>query len=181
VPRFYLVESRVVPVSRKGFKRQLGENETFESDFIGASVEDCQKWERENSPEVNFIVRELIVIVDARSAKDNTVLIQRYQRETPPIDTGEEDLRRHWPPFGILPPPDKDDTWWSYRVKLEDANDALLDLSEFGIMEARPTYYGYKDRLTDEHGVFNVVKGRRITFGEDPETVLNEEPGSPQT
>ena len=42
---------------------------------------------------------------------------------------------------------------------------------EFGVIEAALPYYGYKDRLTNECGVFNVVKARRIYLGEDPEAV----------
>jgi hypothetical protein len=144
-------------------------NEPFETDFIGASEEDCQKWAHENGYRVNFIVPHLIGIADARSAKDGTILIQVHQHDVSP---GEEDPG--FPLFGILPPPDKKNTWWSYRVNFKDAPEALLDLGECGIIEAALPYYGYKDRLTDEYGVFNVEKAKRITLGEDPETVLNE-------
>jgi len=41
---FYLVELRTCPTSREGFKEQLAENEAFETEFIGASPQDCQKW-----------------------------------------------------------------------------------------------------------------------------------------
>jgi hypothetical protein len=156
----------------------LGVNETFETDFIGASDVDCQQWAQEKAAGVNFIVPELITIADARTAKDHTILIQSYQPEAPPET---DDLELPWPPFGILPPRDKSNTWWSYRVDMKDALEVLLDLGEFGILEVVLPYYGYKDRLTDERGVFSVSKARRITLGEDPETVLGEDPGNSQS
>ena len=71
-------------------------------------------------------------------------------------------------------------TWCSYRVNFKDAPDAVLDLGEFGIIEAKVPYYGYKDKLTDERGVFNVAKAKRIALGEDPEAVLGEDSGNAQ-
>src|SRR5205814_9191488 len=95
-PLFHLVESRVCPTSSEGFKTGLGDNETFETDFIGASEEDCQQWVQENAPQVKFIVPDLIAIADARSAKDGTILIQVYQHEAPP---DEEELEGDVPSF----------------------------------------------------------------------------------
>jgi len=176
-PLFYLVESRVCPTSSEGFKKGLGDDETFETDFIGASEEDCQQWVLENAPQVNFIVPDLIAIADARSAKDGTILIQAYQTVLP-LD--EEEFEGDVPLCAKLPPRDKYNTWWSYRVDFKDAPDALLDLGEFGIPEDAVPYYGYKNRLTDERGVFNVAKAKRITLGEDPEAVLGEDSGNAQ-
>jgi len=166
------VESRNCPPESGEFKDGLKDNETFETEFIGASEEDCQKWERENHDKASYIDPCLIVIADARTAKDRTVLVQCYQE--PVLPSAEEDLP--WPEFGELPPPDKVHTWWSYRVRFEGAREALLDLGEFGILEADLPYYGLKDRLTDENGVFDVAKARRITMGEDYEAVLSEDP-----
>jgi hypothetical protein len=154
----------------------LGDNETFETDFIGASEEDCQQWVQENAPQTNFITPDLIAIADARSAKDGTILLQAYQDELP-LD--EEEFEGDVPSLAKLPPRDKNNTWWSYRVDLKDAPEALLDLGEFGILEADVPYYGYKDRLTDERGVFNVANAKRITLGEDPEAVLGQDSGNP--
>jgi len=95
-----------------------------------------------------------------------------------PLD--EEEFEGYVLPCAKLPPRDKHNTWWSYRVDFKDAPVAQLDLGEFGILEAALPYYGYKDRLTDERGVFNVAKARRITLGEDPEAVLGEDSGNPQ-
>ena len=175
-PAFYLVESRVRPTSSEGFKTGLGDNETFETDFIGASEEDCQQWVQENAPQVNFIVPDLIAIADARSAKDGTILIQVYQNVLP---MDKEEFEGDVPPCAKLPPRDKYNTWWSYRVDFKDAPDAVLDLGEFGIIEATVPYYGYKDRLADERGVFNVAKAIRITLGEDLEAVLGEDSDQP--
>lgn len=172
-PLFYLVESRICPTSFEEFKTALGDNETFETDFIGASEEDCQKWVRENGLQTNFIVPNLFAIADARTAKDRTLLIQSFQEEIA-LDPDEEEYLA-WPQFGVLPPPGKNNTWWSYRVSFKDVPEALLDLGEFGIFEADLPYYGLKDRLTDEHGVFNVTKATRILLGEDFEAVLGED------
>jgi hypothetical protein len=171
---FLLAESRVCPTSLDDFVTTLGENETFETDFIGASEKVCQQFMKQNYR--NFITTDQITIADARTAKDGTILIQVYQEEAPLYD---EDVPP-WPGFGILPPRDRDNTWWSYRVNLEHAPQALLDLGGFGVLEAALPYYGYKDRLTDKRGVFNVTKAGRITLGEDPETVLREDSGNPQ-
>jgi hypothetical protein len=167
----YLVESRICPAESKGFKHELGNGETFETEFIGASEEDCQKWERENSDKVNFINPALIAIADARTAKDQTLLIQLYQ--LPVLPTPENELP--WPEIGEIPTPDKENTWWSYRVSFKDAPEAILALGPEGIDENDLPYYGLKDRLTDENGVFNVAKARRISMGEDYEAVLSED------
>ena len=168
---FWLVESRICPAEYKGFKHELGDGETFETEFIGASEEDCQKWERENSDKVNFIDQALIAIADTRTAKDQTLLIQLYQKPVPRIP--EDKLP--WPEIGEIPPPDKENTWWSYRVSFKDAPEAILALGPEGIEPNDLPYYGLKDRLTDENGVFNVVKARRIALGEDYEAVLSED------
>jgi len=161
-------------MNAEGFKQNLGENETFETDFIGASEEACQQLVRENQR--GLIAFDQLAIADARTAKDGTILIQNYQEM--PSECYDEDMNIGFPLFGILPPRDKNNTWWSYRVDFKDAPDALLDLGEFGILEAALPYYGYKDRLTDERSVFNVVKARRITLGEDPAAVLSEDSGN---
>jgi hypothetical protein len=49
---------------------RLRDDETFDTDFIGASEEECQQWVKENGARVNFITHDLIAIADARSAKD---------------------------------------------------------------------------------------------------------------
>jgi hypothetical protein len=163
-------------MSYEGFKQSLGENETFETDFIGASEEACQQLVRENRR--GLIAYEQLAIADARTAKDGTILIQVYQEGDPSFD---EEQVAPFPPFGILPPRDRDNTWWSYRVDFKDAPRALIDLGEFGIIENALPYYGYKDKLTDERGVFNVVKASRIALGEeDPEAILSEDSRNPQ-
>jgi hypothetical protein len=174
-PSIYLIESHTCPTAPDNLKSVLEPDETFQSDFIGASEEDCQQWTREMAPKVNFIVPDVLVIADARGAEDDTVLVQSYQAETTGTD---EDLEPTFPPFGILPPPDKANTWWSFRVKRTDALQAMLDLGEFGIPETVLAYYGYKERLTDEQGVFDVARASRITLGEDPEAVLSEVEGT---
>jgi hypothetical protein len=180
LPIFYLVESRTCPADGTGFKQRLADQQAFESEFIGASAEECEQWEREQTSETNFIVHGLIAIADAQSAKDGTLLISSYQWEDPEPEEDEED-DAPFPPFGHLPPRDKANTWWHYRVKPEHVYWTLLDLGEFGVLEASLPYYGYKDRITDEHGIFDTAKARRIMFGEDPETVIADHSAEEET
>ena len=102
--RFYhLAESRICPKTYSDFKQELKDGEDFTSEFFGASKQECQEWLLNNQLEVNFIERDILVIADARSAKDNTVLITQY------IDEGIE-----FEDFGVLPA--KGDTWYDFRV-----------------------------------------------------------------
>jgi hypothetical protein len=43
-PMFLLVESNVCPEDGKAFKTELKGYDHFESDFINASKEQCQRW-----------------------------------------------------------------------------------------------------------------------------------------
>lgn len=79
---FYLVESRVGPTDRPGFKYELTNDETFESEFIVASKLDCQRRALEQQSQNNLVEQDFIAIADARSARDNTLLLQYYSTKT---------------------------------------------------------------------------------------------------
>ena len=161
---FYLVESHVCPSDREGFKTELKDDETFETDFIGASEQDCQKWVLEKSFQVNFIDQDILAIADARSARDDTLLIQYYAREMDPPEPFLE-----FPEFGILPR--ENNIWYDFRIDYKGAASVYIDLTMCEPMETiYPTYFGLKEELTDERGVFNVTKARRFVIGEDPVT-----------
>ena len=160
---FFLVESHVCPSDREGFKRELKDDETFETDFIGASEQDCQKWALEKQFQVRFIVQDIIAIVDARSARDDTLLIQYYARELDPPEPALE-----FGEFGVLPR--EHNTWYDFRIDYTGAGEVYVDLTNGPIDSVYPTFFGRKEELTDERGVFNVAKATRLVRGEDPDT-----------
>lgn len=65
---FYLVESRQGP--RAEFKDELKEGETFHTDFIGASTEDCGSWALQQQAQNGAIETDIIALIDERSIKD---------------------------------------------------------------------------------------------------------------
>jgi hypothetical protein len=160
---FYLVESHVCPSNGDGFKLELKDDETFETDFIGASEQDCQKWAQEKQFQVNFIEQDIIAIADARSARDDTLLMQYYARE---LDSPEGPLE--FEEFGVLPR--EHNTWYDFRIDYKGAATVYVDLTHGPIDTVYPTYFGRKEELTDERGAFNVAKARRLVRGEDPDT-----------
>ncbi|KAF1990256.1 hypothetical protein K402DRAFT_389883 [Aulographum hederae CBS 113979] len=157
---FYLVESRICPDTREGFKQSLQENETFSTDFIGASNEDCQQWALEKQFKVNFIEQDIIAIADARSAQDSTILIQNFPRST-----GLEREPDENPGFGPLPR--EEDVWYDFRVDYRDAAEVYVDLGYGPLDTVLPTYFGRKEELTDEKGVFDVKRALRFVKGEE--------------
>ena len=160
---FYLVESHVCPSNYEGFKLELKDDETFETDFIGASEQDCQKWALEKQFQVKFIEQDIIAIADARSARDDTLLIQYYARE---LDSPEGPLE--FEEFGVLPR--EHNTWYDFRIDYKGAAWVYIDLMYGPIDSVYPAYFGRKEELTDERGVFNAAKAGRLAGGEDPDT-----------
>lgn len=160
---FYVVESHVCPENydgktcpkaREGFRTELlQDDEIFDTDFIGASVEDCQKWLQEKQPSHNFMVDDLLFIADARSAKDDTILVKDYHEEG--IDFPE--------PLGLLPP--EGNTWYEFRIHYKDADEIWNHLCFQEPDMAYPIYYQRKGEVTDENGVFSVSKAQAIILG----------------
>ncbi|KAL9111846.1 MAG: hypothetical protein Q9227_003696 [Pyrenula ochraceoflavens] len=160
---FWLVESREGPVNdEQMFRMELKENETFERDFIGASVQDCQKWALEKQYQHKFIHQDCITIVDARSIMDNTVLSCYFNHKM------EEPLR-----FGKYGPlPREEDTWYNFRVDHERAADINIEFY-FGPFDGvYPLFFGLKEELTDKYGVFDVDKAIRVLEGEEDQHLL---------
>ena len=94
---FYLVESRTCLDNPEGFKEELQDGETFETNFIGDSVQDCQNWAQQSQFQHNFIEQDFIAIADARSATDYTLMVQFYGREFDPKEPVEFER------FSVLP------------------------------------------------------------------------------
>ena len=149
-----LVEfSSTCPGEREGFKNKLKDNETFETDFIGASEEDCQKWVREKSFQVNFIEHDIIAIGYARSARDDSLLIQRYAPELDPYK-----LRQY--NFDFIGR--EYTTWYNFRVDYKEAAEVHVNLQYVDIDIVFPIYFGRKEELTDKSGVFDFAKADRL-------------------
>jgi hypothetical protein len=138
---------------------ELKDDETFETDFIGASEQDCQKWALEKQFQVNFIEQDIIAIADARSARDDTFSIQYYAHPEPALEFGG---------FGVLPR--ERNTWYDFRIDYKGAAWVYIDLTNGPIDSVYPAYFGRKEELTDERGVFNAAKAGRLVGGEDPDT-----------
>ncbi|CAI6334247.1 unnamed protein product [Periconia digitata] len=143
--RIYLVESRECPSDESGFKTEVANEGDVESAFISASEKDCQKWYSDHEATALFIEPNHIVIADARTAKDGTVLLQWYR------ESGEE-----CSPYGVLPP--ESDTWWDYRILPEHIQNVVACLEFVASDVSFPVYIGRKDEFTDENGVFDAEK-----------------------
>lgn len=157
--QFFLIESRDCPSDRSGFKTELVNDEAFKTEFVGASEQDCQNWALEKQRETLFIEPNIIAIANARTAKNGTILMQWYHQ-------GEgEDI----PPYGILPP--KSNTWYDFRIDPENAEKVVSCLNFTEPDVVYPSYFGRKEELTDENGVFDPVKADRIICGEDTNTL----------
>ncbi|CAJ2507897.1 Uu.00g090830.m01.CDS01 [Anthostomella pinea] len=165
---FNLVESRAGPrrdaeaqsqrQSQRCFKRALGQDEAFGAEFIGAPEHECQAWALEMQARHNFIEQDLIGIADARSARDGTLLIQFYGR-APGLECGDDK--------GVFPRETETNTWHGFRIDYREAERVSASL-QFGASEVvYPVYFGRKEELTDERGVFDVARAERICGGEE--------------
>ncbi|KAI2615877.1 hypothetical protein GGR54DRAFT_253567 [Hypoxylon sp. NC1633] len=158
---FFLVQTRDVrvhedPRDSSMFKFELKDGETFESEFISASEEDCQTWALQQMERFNFIEKSIIAILDKRSVTDESLLVKYYRRgpgfEFPGID-------------GLLPP--EEDKWYAFRVPYQKASKLHADLMYTAPDVTYPTYFGRKEELTDENGVFDVDRAVRLSIGEE--------------
>ena len=156
---FYLAESRAgLRNDGKRVIQELEDIDPAQTDFIGASQQDCQKWALEQQKLHKFIEQDFITIVDARSIRDSTVLVSRFMP-----DIGGEPLE--FGRYGYLPP--EGDIWYDFRIDFERAIDVETDLKFGSIDTVYPVYFGLKEELTDKHGVFDVVKAGRLIEGSD--------------
>ena len=150
---FYLVESYKGPSDGQKFKQVLADDETFETDFIGASAQDCRKWAVEKQYQNKMIEKDIIAIADEQSTRDDTLSIQFYSRG-PGIE-----LEGH----GILPQAQK--KWYDFRVIYKEADTVYIALL-FGAPDiVYPVYFERKDELTDERGIFNIARARELCIG----------------
>ncbi|KAL9106235.1 MAG: hypothetical protein Q9227_008703 [Pyrenula ochraceoflavens] len=158
---FYLAESRAGPRNdAREYVRdvKLEDIDPAQTDFIGASKQDCQRWALEQQSQHKFLEQDFIIIVDARSSRDNTVLASSFETDIgpPPLEFGR---------YGNLPP--VSDTWYDYRIACERALEVQTDLGYGAIDAVYPVYFGLKEELTDENGIFDVARAKRLIRGED--------------
>jgi hypothetical protein len=159
---FYLVESRALQ-AKEDYKAYLNDDDTFSSEFIGASAEDCQAWARERQYQVNLMHHNIIAIADARSANDETLLIQVYKSMI--FINGVADPLT-FPGWGVLPK--EHDVWYDFRIDYKCVGSALFQLDGYGPLETiYPTWFGRKEELTNELGVFADARADSLVKGED--------------
>ncbi|KAI7968640.1 hypothetical protein EIK77_002233 [Talaromyces pinophilus] len=167
---YYLVESKVLPESPEEFKQQIQDGETFDSEFIGASPDDCRAWAKENQCKVNFIEHDVIAIVDARSAEDKTIIMSCFVRET----MYDED--EPFPPWGTLPRAEDVNTWFDYRIEYSFGFTVRVYWNMHGSDLTYPAFFGKKEDFTDENGVFDVAKAQKFSLEYDPDLYTSPPP-----
>ncbi|KAI0548065.1 hypothetical protein F4679DRAFT_551845 [Xylaria curta] len=156
---YFLVQSTKVDAQDHKFVQQLAPDDEFDTDFIGASIEECGAWVHEKLGKDRRIHSEVIVTIDAQSAKDHTVILSWYARKA----AG---------PF--LAPGQNINTWYHFRIPPLKVFSLEVDL----IMQNEAEYFGVlfhrKDELTDENGVFDydkakelILKGEGVVFVDD--------------
>ncbi|KAI1767426.1 hypothetical protein GGR53DRAFT_110918 [Hypoxylon sp. FL1150] len=173
---FWLVETRVAPVPEhpgserdspdhqgQRFKHRLKKDEPFEAEWIGASEEDCEAWAKDMQYRVNYIEGDQIVIIDAQTARDGTVLVKEYV-PAPETILDIEDIEAGETGFW----PEETDTWHDFRMEPRYVNAFLADLGYSLATEAEPVYYGLKKELTNAQGVFDYEKALRIVLRKEP-------------
>ena len=160
---FYLVESRDGPPHGQSFKMKLQDDETltFNTDFIGATPEECQRWADERRRHDLSFHDGIIAIIDTRSAKDGTLLMQIFVQHNFPFGG-----------YGLLP--QETNVWYDFRVYPRQAAKAEVALLHVSPEVSYPFWYGNKERFTDENGVFDVEEADRYSIGVDPDVTESE-------
>ena len=136
----------------------MRDGETFDSEFIGASPDDCRAWAKENQYKVNFIEQNVIAIVDARSAEDKTIIMSCFVRESM---YDEDEL---FPPWGTLPREEDLNTWLDYRIEYPFSFTVKVYWNMHSSELTYPAFLGKKEDFTDEHGVFDVTNAQKFSW-----------------
>jgi hypothetical protein len=132
---------------------------------LGHPAEDCQAWALEHQYQANFTDQDIIAIADARSAKDETLLIQVYKRML--FVNGVADPLT-FPGWGVLPK--EHEVWYDFRIDYKYAGSATAQLQGFGPLHTiYATWFGRKEELTNELGIFDAAKAHRLVRGDDLE------------
>jgi hypothetical protein len=154
---FALAKSHFIPENEedtRGIAYKLGEDEPFESEFFGASLEHCGEYaiallDPECSGGLRLEQGMIIVIADERSARDDTVLL-RFHVYHPGIEFED---------WGFLPREAREhNAWVDFRVDYRKVDVAVTSIEYVSPGVSYPAYYGHKQDFTDENGVFNTDK-----------------------
>lgn len=158
---FFLVESRNIearedPRDSSVFRFKLNDGDSFETDFINASEEDCQNWALQQMDRFNFIEPDIIAILDKHSFTNESLLVKYYSRgpgfEFPGFD-------------GLLP--QEENKWYAFRVHYQKLPQLHADLMFTAPDVSYPAYFGHKEELTDENGIFDVDRAVKLSIGEE--------------
>lgn len=161
VPVFWIVQGRSCPDEENAFKAAMKEElqagEPFESEFIGASEDECIKWLADLGYHCT-LDSSIFGIADAQSAEDETVLMKCFVQALPPLTKEEIDagVPNGWyfPKFGRLPP--RDDVWYEWRIHYKYAFNFYAAMTTTAPDAVYPYIYGMKEDFTDERGVFDI-------------------------
>ncbi|ETS86902.1 hypothetical protein PFICI_00730 [Pestalotiopsis fici W106-1] len=143
------------------FKNWIEDGATVETDFIGASEQECQSWALEQMNRLPNVNDGMIAIADERTAKDDTILLQLYNSSSGDLTPeGEGDYGLEFEGYGKLPA--KENTWYSFRIRYQDSFNIYAALSYGAIDVVYPVYFGRTDELVDDNGVFNVERAEAL-------------------
>ncbi|KAI0862708.1 hypothetical protein F4860DRAFT_471507 [Xylaria cubensis] len=140
---YYLAESRETPAQDNRFTQRLANDETFETDFIGSSIEDCGPWALEQQEKNNMVEQDVIVLLDARSAEDHTIVLWFYARDEDADYLGNGQEVNEWYPF---------------RIPYLKVDKLSTDLIFGNADESFGVLFHQKDELTDSNGIFDYDK-----------------------
>ncbi|KAH7350240.1 hypothetical protein BKA66DRAFT_613930 [Pyrenochaeta sp. MPI-SDFR-AT-0127] len=139
------------PKTPQSFKKKLEDEDTIESDFIGASEEDCQEWLLNEQDQVNFMEFDILFIADARSANEDTLLAKVYKRQQIVYGHGKK-----------LPP--RPYSWYEFNINFKEAWMLHSDVNFGPASAVDPVYYERKIEAVDENGLFSVVEADRLIY-----------------
>ncbi|KAK8085392.1 hypothetical protein PG997_006663 [Apiospora hydei] len=145
---YFLAETREGPAEGEQFREHLAPGEDFANDFLGASIEECGAFELEQQEGNDMMDEDKIVLLDARSARDKTVVFCYYVPA------------RH---AYLLPKDEKGDTWYAFRVHYTK----VFNLASFfppcgdadenwGVIIHR------KEELTGQDGIFDLDRATEL-------------------
>ncbi|KAI1820736.1 hypothetical protein F4861DRAFT_522017 [Xylaria intraflava] len=146
---YALAESRQGFSPDQPFRDSLQDNETFETDFIGASVNECGAWLLEQQTRSNMLDQNIMVVVDARSAKDQTVTLWVYPIHDAPF------LRRD----------QEANVWHPFRIHYSKVFKLAVDFTDVGSPdETYGVLFRRKEELTGEDGLFDLDRATELVL-----------------
>lgn len=153
---YWIVESSNGPSKDHHCRRTATEDDPIKSDFIGASVRDCQQWALEKQYQDKAVNQNIFVIADERTCDDDTVLVEVYHEN-------------HWDFGGSEKLPRETHKWYEFRVHYQEVFTVQVALkSDLPPDISYPIYHGRKEELTNEHGVFDVSQAEQLLKGGHP-------------